>query len=303
MFEFYKLKIHPRALATASAVFAACVLQYYFNSKYSIWLVFSAYLVCQTSRGAALKQALNYGFAMILLAIIAPPFLMPEIEMRVLSVIVGCVAGAFFTRLVFSMRPYEDFSREIIPVLIALRADLTFLRDMFAADKYNGEQQWHAISKMEKMLNYTSSDYPEWVFDVGFNPGLRAGFRFFLVHVDRLAEMTFALNETIREMFTSELKATMQPEVLQVMAGNQQLLLMLIDFFNKQSWQLVTGNADYTQDMQALEKVLNQEVPAQLELLDVAPDYLIATNLVKLVKDMRETLLLLLNALPKGVVL
>lgn len=299
MFEFYQLKIHPQALATASAVFAACVSQYYFNQQYSIWLVFSAYLVCQASRGAALKQALNYGFVMILLAIIAPPFLMSEIEMRVISVMVGCVIGAAFTRLIFIEKPYDDFSRDIIPVLVALRLDLTALREQFAADQFNAAQQRHAVSNLEKVLTLKNSHYPEWVFDVGFNPGLRAGFRFFLVQIDRLAEMTFALNDVIRQTFTTALKADMQSEVLQVMNGNIQLLSMLIDFFNQQSWQLTTANADYTQDMQALEKTLNNHVPTQLELLDVAPDYLIVTNMVKLVKDVRETLLQLLTALPK----
>ncbi len=299
MFEFYRLKIHPRALAVAGAVFAACVSQYCFNQDYSVWLVFSAYLVCQTSRGAALKQALNYGFALILLAIIAPPFLMSAIEMRVVAILVGSVIGVMFTRLVFSERPYAEFSRDIVPVLKALRSDLILLRDMVSQDKYQNERQLHASSEIEKILNFRNSDYPEWVFDVGFNRGLRAGFRFYLISVDRLAEMAFALNETIRNIFNTDLKQNIQHEVLQAMNGNIELMTMQVDYFTKQSWQLMSGSADYTQDMKALESVLNQHVPSQLELLDVAPDYLIATNLVKLVKDMRETLLQLLTALPK----
>jgi hypothetical protein len=152
--------------------------------------------------------------------------------------------------------------------------------------------------QLQQLMQAPYGAYPEWVYEVGFNPALGGGFRFFLIHIERIIELYFAMEYLVHRLNKEALPQELLEAVIKVMHFNHEGMLMLMHYFKHHQWQ--DTSSDLMSDMFDLQKALANAVPAHLGLLDISSDYVMLTDLVRNIKDIRELLLQLIESLPKA---
>lgn len=310
------------ALSTGLALFTAVIASHYFTAPQSLWILLTTFFVSLTTTGTPLRQAIHFLF-IILLAMIAAtllteygviswlgrllsnalvavlfitsayyavknyfllmlfswilliaflsPFSMSSLPDNFIAILIGALIGIVFKLFIFPVKLDDAFCRGVVPVLKALENNATSIQ-------------------VEKAFASQQSSYPNWVYETGFNPGLRASWRFMLIHIERLSELYFSLNYLLSQN-TMKLQA-----VPLAMQKNAELLAILIHYFETKQYQKT--ESDYTSDITELEIELKQHVPAHLDLIDMMPEYLTLTAVVRDIKDIRNVLLQLVLALP-----
>lgn len=263
-----------------AGIFFASILQFY-----SIALVFIGLLLFISSAVFILKHAwpMNVRAGIVLFAIVIAIAVwgLPDattLRDRISDGCIGGLIGLASSLLIFPFNPNIAFRQGIIPVLKKIHE---YSRDLATIKKIN----------LENALIF--SPYPEWVYETGFNPGLRAGFRFFLVHLEQTIDLYFALRN--HDITNQQLP----DEFARVFDNNSQLIAMLIDYFAMN--QVVRTDLDFTSDLIAMENVAKDLMPSNIEILDLAPEYLQISAVVHTVKDIRKQLLQLLMSLPAKV--
>jgi hypothetical protein len=179
-------------------------------------------------------------------------------------------------------RAFEDYTHAAASVLKQQSAVATLSTKKIALQSY---------------LASSFTIYPEWVFHVGFNYGLRASFRFFLLRVEQLSELCFAMDFYLQQW--QKLSQEM-PDDEMVMAlataldHNAALLSIVANYFDGKLLTDHTG--DYQTDIATLETAYHNHAPHDHEALLLSPLYLTFGQLLQQVKDMRQVLLQLLLA-------
>jgi len=236
-----------------------------------------------------------------------------------LWVLFGCIVGVLLGRFALSVRSVASFCRRILPALTALKSYSVILTDCLLKSEVHDQTLSKGKRTLERALLERYSPYPEGIYKVGFNPGLRAGLRFFLVHLECVVELYFAISSTIilhENLKLSEsiaLQEAMNSEeaqhfknalgyladpIVTCMRQNESLLSVLIVFCETHAVTEVSAK-DYVSDVTDLEERLRQIIPQNLALLDLSPSSLRVASLVRDIKEVRQVLLQLLASLPR----
>lgn len=215
-------------------------------------------------------------------------------------VISGILVSILFYRFLISIRSAKKFSRAVLPAIIAVKEYAQVLKSSLQG-KGQAELLAEKKRQLQKALTLKSGMYPEWVFGSGFNPGLRAGTRSFLIKLDRVVELLFAMECLMHKQTHSFYQYMTNPSfpIMEVMQKNEELIAIIESYFKAEKQIEPEGN--FTSDITMLENGLHQIVPNSIELLDISPDYLQLTALVRSVKDMRQVLLAMISALPSRI--
>lgn len=161
----------------------------------------------------------------------------------------------------------------------------------------------HDHGTLAKAFLPQTSHYPEWAYEVGFNPGLRAGVRSFLLNTEWLAELYICVDYLFvsqGERFASVWDKGGHGLVLplqSVVRNNNKLLSVLIGHFEKNA--LYDPGTDFTSDMLVLKRKLQSYLPGNIELLDISLDFVLLSMLYQDLDDMRKALLQLAMAISK----
>lgn len=260
-----------------AGIFCASILQFYSITLLLIGvliLISSAFFILNHAWSLHARASPVLFVLIIVIAVMWPPDT-AILRERISDVGIGGLLGLAFSLLLFPFNPNVAFRQGIIPVLKNLHE---YSRHMAIVKKIN----------LEKALIF--SPYPEWVYETGFNPGLRGGFRFFLVHLEQIVDLYFAL----RTHTSHHLK--LPDEFSHVFDNNSQLIAILIDYFVTN--QVLQTDLDFTSDLTVMENVAKDLIPSNVEILDIAPEYLQISAVVYTVKDIRKQLLQLLMSLP-----
>jgi hypothetical protein len=285
------------ALGVSLSVLFAVLINYYFSLSAEGWMIISAFLVSQTTRGTPLKQSLTYLFIIFVIVCMVSTNSMELIHDRAFDTVIGGLIGILFGVFFFPVRIYAEFCLGMTPVFKALIEYSQVFSQSFTHRTYRKmliNKKW----QIEAALSDRQGMYPEWVYEVGFNPGLRSGFRFFLVNLEYMTEIFFSLTYLMGRDVDAALLSEFSDGIANVMQKNEVLLQTLIDYLSGNKMINTNICEDFTSDMVELEKTLNQFIPGSLELLDISPDYIILTALVRDLKDLRALLLQLILALP-----
>ncbi len=236
-------------------------------------------------------------FGVSLLAVIP----MPEqswqsIRMAVIDIAIGSGIGILCNQFIFRISVVREFSEGITPVLKQLNNYNTVLTNALVKKTDDVSVLLQAKIQVEKILVVQQDMYPEWIYEVGFNPGLRSGFRFFLLTIERATEIFFSLDYYAYQEINKDWLKMLIDSIEFSMEKNSELIKILIAYFAEN--KLLETHSDFTSDITALEVTLKKIVPDQLELLDIMPDYMMLTSLVRDIKDLRQLLLQLVTALP-----
>ncbi len=269
----------------------------FFNAYYPgnlFYLLIAAYLTCWPTRGSVIRQ--NFFLLCILLfSILLLQFLfMQSLHDRALDIVIGVFVGTM-CQLLWPINLAAEFSKSMRLVLQEL-AEYLRVQIIFCTEN-NAEHLLEKKIALEKLLLSGWKIYPEWIYQRGFNPGLRAGFRFFLVHVDQIIELLIVNDEQLRRE-QPPIAKHLQAKMVQAMEGNHQLLMLLMNYFEHK--KLSETQTDFAEDINNLEQELWQILPNNLELLDLSPHFLLLIALVRNIKDIRNGLLKLISALPKS---
>lgn len=285
------------AFSSMLAMVAAGALGYYIDMINVMWAVLGALLAVQTSRGAPARQGLITIFAAIL-ALCAGYLTVNEIMMmhRILMMAMGGTIGMLCGLLVLPVLPYWEFQQGVAPVLNTLIAYSSALGGKILQSGEADLALGKARADIERVLSSSMNEYPEWVFEPGFNRNFRSSFRYVLIQLDRVAEIFFSLDYYVRQPTDPELLAAVAPQMVMVLEKNAELLEVIRSFFLGERMTMHAVN--YTSDITDIHNVMRNVLPGGVELLDVVPDYLNLAALSRGVIDMREILLQMAAGLP-----
>lgn len=215
---------------------------------------------------------------------------------RLTMVAAGGALGIFSSLLILPVRPYWEFSLGLTPILSALIQYSGELEKFMLSDRVTNKLLEVKLTKIEDVLCSPRNEYPEWVFETGFNRNLRSSFRYVLVQLDRVTEAFFSLDYHVRQEMDPELLAELAPHLAQVLSRNNELLKVIRAFF---AGEIVRNdNANFTSDITDVYQSMRNVLPASVELLDVSTDYLNLAALARDVIDIREMLLQIVTGLP-----
>jgi hypothetical protein len=231
----------------------------------------------------------------LLLATLSPVKNEPVMQVRIIDAIIGAIIGILCAQFVFPINLRKEFSAGVVPTLKSLIEYSDVLTDNFIGQEHHLHQVAEMKSKVEMAFQTQSGIYPAWVYELGFNPGLRSGLRFFLINLERLGEILFSMNFLLTRTVDFPIH-DLTLTIADSMHKNTELLRTLVEYFANN--QLKHSEADFTGDIIELENALQKTVPGNLELLDLSPANITLTAFVRDVKDMRQILLQLVMALP-----
>lgn len=349
MAQYMKTFAFRRAFSVGFTVFIACIINYYFSFSKEAWVILTAWLVSQTTRGTPVRQAVlilitlliailisswmlvhikrwdviyiisiiplilsgyiaylnkpqenkNVFYAilfsfMLIFALLSPTKTPTFMQDRGIDVMMGALIAIIAKWVVFPIHLDKEFSAGVIPILRSFILYSQALTKNLLFFNFKSAIMLEKV-QVEVALQDQQAMYPEWVYEVGFNRGLRSGFRFFLVSLERTSEIFFSINFIVSRNIDPLLLNDMYADLTLSMQKNEELLTTLIEYFEHN--KLIDTQSDFTSDMKALEKTLNRVVPGNLELLDISPSNLLMTALVRDIRDLRALLLQLVMSL------
>lgn len=143
--------------------------------------------------------------------------------------------------------PVDAFKTSVLCLLRA--AHQYFIVYSEAFHEQDGEAVRDALCRLMQEAALPRGQYPEWVFARGFNPGLRASFRYFLLQMDRLIDLIVASDYAYRVHIDTETKRKVSPVLKPVVQQHCLLLEVLMGYFEKSSWQEVPSREDDLLDL------------------------------------------------------
>lgn len=279
------------------ALFLSTGLREMASSFYFIYSSVSiAFIVCYyfllTGSSSSVHFYFVIFFIIFLSSILMPGSSLQALPVRTIELMLGAATG-FISRFFFPLKLDAEFSSGMVPVLTKLNEYSTSLTH-FLIFKDNEHFLLEKKNALEIILNSSSDMYPEWVYAIGFNRGVREGLRYFLIQLERTMELWFAIQGLAFQK--QDVPVDMQELFQTAMEKNRELLMILRHYFQKKDYGKI--KSDFTEDIVRLENALQKILPKDLELLDVSSLYLWLIVLVKNIKDLRELLLQLVLALP-----
>ena len=218
-------------------------------------------------------------------------------------VAIAVVAVFILSWFFFPVKQPKDFFAGVIPAIDALT---DYVRNLIEAirqpDLLENDLLLPAEHVVIKSFLPSHSTYPEWVYRAGFNPGLRSGFRYFLIQLEHALDVCFSLTYWLSQPNV----LADQGELAQLMCASLKINIDLLAGLSRTMQHHADKTlrptndvvVDLVSDVVALEGALQRLVPPSIELLDMSAEYVTATALVRDVKDLREVLLLLVAAVP-----
>lgn len=233
---------------------------------------------------------------MFILSFLTPSSSFVLLQDRLMNVGLGSLLGYLASQCILPVNLAKQFRYGLQPTLGGLRE---YMRAVAARIKEYHQPDRRvdvATSRVELMFAGGQSHYPEWVYDAGFNPGLRVGFRFFLIRVERLMELLMSLNCIAERIHYHQLPHQILTQFDCCMQTNDLLLNEILGFI--QNGECCSApDIDYQDDIVRLESDMTAVLPASLELMDISEQYTEIAALFYAVRDVRKTLLQMMLAI------
>lgn len=214
---------------------------------------------------------------------------------RLQDVLLGGVIALLAGLLIFPGRSDVDFRLGVIPILEAYQRYLPAVVHLLWRQPQSLLQAQEQKHEVERVLQTQQAFFPDWVYETGFNVALRQGHRHFLMRVEQVGEILFAMHHAARnalpEELLQQLREPLQKSVDDSLVLLQNLILILnLKTPNQASPDLTTANAE-------LEEFFHRAVPLPLELLEMAPEFIYLAGFIQDLRDLQSTLLRLAEAL------
>lgn len=233
---------------------------------------------------------------MFLVAVSLPMPDMQTLANRMLDTLIGGLIGLGFVAFILPAQPYKELASGLLPVIKSLIEYSQALQGYIDKQSAREDILSSKASDIERVMQGEQSLYPEWVFETGFNPGLRGGFRFFVLYLERVIDLFLSTHQLLIKSLDQFDFDDIADELRTSLQKNQMLLDVLRRYFSGEEYRELDD--DFTSDQADLEARYKEIVPGGLEYLDLAPSMLALTVLVRNIRDIRKLLLQLIAALP-----
>lgn len=227
----------------------------------------------------------------ILISILLPTPLMN----RFYDATFGAFIGILTNLLVFPRRADVEFRTNVISILNSYSAYLMSITQLMFKKENAGKMVAINRDLVEKKLQSQSNFFPGWVYQYGLSQSFQRGHRHFLVMIERLGQTLFSMHHIARHPFDPDLLHSLQEPIANYMDETQKILSALATVLYLK--QISEGVSDLSEELDELEDRFKKVVPPSLELLDLSEDYIYLAALISDLKDLRATLMKLVQAL------
>lgn len=272
----------------------AIVIAVGFAGVLSLYPALSLYFIVSVLFFAAGIMTAPFLYVFLIIFLVATIAPVPEpllLESRIMAVSTGCLVGYVCGQIILPVDMGKLFQRGLKPVLkssLDLMSSVTMRLNHYRL-KDRKIQQLELV--LEQDLSMSVEGYPEWVYEAGFNPGLRAGFRYFLLKTERVLELLMAFNCIIDRINFHRPPDEVITLFNQSMQINEKLLNYVLSYIHNGEL-LFDASIDYRQDITLLEREVKSDLPTTNIALIDQDDYSLALiALIYIVKDIRKTLL------------
>lgn len=213
---------------------------------------------------------------------------------RYVACMAGGLIGIIISLLLAKINVAKEFKQGVAPLMKSICEYAHSLRVVAGEKKFSQDRSKKNL--IEKELSACRDRYPEWIFDTGFNPVLRVGYRYFLIKLDHVVESLFSLSILFTQKISAEMIEQIKDPINKTLRSNVEILEVMSNFLNNKP--LPTDAANYTDDITELDAAAAAILPQSIELLDINNDNLIVSAIIKDLKDLRQLLIQLIAALP-----
>jgi hypothetical protein len=237
----------------------------------------------------------------LMVAVVFMLMLMPFVNVddvlfaRLHDVVLGGFIGIAGGLLVLPGRPDVDFRNGLLPILKGYQNYFTAIMDMVS--KTAGAEQAALTSKalIESSFGGNEVYFPDWVYKRGFTASLREGHRHFLLRVEELGEILFAMNYHARFNFEADTLSVLHDPLQRCANDINQLLDELITVLEKT--KLTAASSELAEDIVILENIFQDKLALPFELLETSKEQMHMLGIIYGLKDFQRVLAALEEAL------
>lgn len=269
------------------ALMVSVIAAYFFASTGLFLMPAVALFVMQTSIASAFSQGI---WRLLLVSVLVSLAALTVSSMNFLyhamhDVFIGGFIGIATHLLVFPRLADVEFRAHVVKVLKAYQ-------------RYFVATMEHVLEPAKKppiACELELLHLPGWVYNRGFDMGMRKGHRFFLMTIGRMNDVLFSLHHFSNVSFEQALIEKLRGPLMRCTESVKQFFAGLITLLELK--KLRQPIEDFSIDLQELEEKFQNSVTLSLELLDVKRDYVCFAALIADLAELRELLLKLAQAL------
>ena len=280
-----------RVISIAVAIIIALIVERYYSLTHLFLIPLTAIIVMLTPVGSyiyfGILRLLGVVILVGLLTLLLPPHAM--VYDRLYDVYLGGVIGVVINMLILPRRIDAEFRSAMLPLLKSYE-DYFSAIVLFLFEKNNA-----LIEQKKLQIEQQLQQLPTWVYSRGFDVGLKKGHQYFLMKVQHIAEILFAMHHVARVTNDEELLESMR-EPVDICAQRIRIFFQaLITVFELK--KLSEGIEDFEVELFELDRKFQAMMPVTLELLDISREDVSFYGFIYSLSDLRKALLRLAQAL------
>jgi hypothetical protein len=207
---------------------------------------------------------------------------------RLHDVVLGGFIGVLAGLVIFPARPDIDFRIGVVPILKGYSEYLVAVTKLFFQEPNAAQVADDKKAEMEITLQARQVFFPDWVYETGFTENLRQGHRHFLLRVEQLGEILFAMHYQARYAVNADLLDQIREPIMRCIGDATRLIDDLCVVLDKAD--LKTSYHEFAENVLALENMFNTKIAIPYELTDTSKDYVHATGFIYAIKDLQQVL-------------
>ncbi len=288
-----------RTLTVCFAIFFISMLLSWLQPVYqTIFIVLLFCMMCSVHGLFVTKDRLFSVWLMVAavaLILLVPSLSSQHLYERMHDVVLGGIVGILSSMIICPGRPEVDFRRGVIPVLHAYSDYLVAISALLFRVSHADEVVQQKKIVVERVLQEQRAFFPAWVYEFGFNPELQQGHRHFLIRVEQMGQVLFAMHQVARHPIDLALLSEFQQGLQQAVEQLQGMLALFVARLELQ--KIAQPLEDFGKDLLLLEETYRQVIRVPLEALDLSQDYIDIAAFIYDLKDLYRLTVKLAEAL------
>jgi hypothetical protein len=181
-----------------------------------------------------------------------------------------------------------DFRVGVIPVLRAYSLYLSAITQLLFKAEDGEEIANKKKIAIEKVLQSRQAFFPAWVYERGFTASLQKGHRHFLLRVEQMGQVLFAMNYHARFTIDPALLERLRESILRCVDSAKVSINDLITVLNEA--EVTTASSEFKGELKILEDIFYAEMAMPFELIETSTDYIHTVGFIYGLKDLQRIL-------------
>lgn len=280
-----------RIISLVTAVLVSFIVEYYYSMSHDYLIPITAVFVMLTPIGNLIYHSIKR-YVLIVVIVAALSFVFPPhhlIYTRLYDASIGAVIGIVINLLILPRRADDEFRKIILPILKTYEAYFSVVIDSVF------EKDIVTLENIKQKMEYELQQLPDWVYERGFDIGLKRGHQYFVMKLHHVAEILFSMHHATRTPFDEELRTEMHDSMYVCAEKIKFFFKAFITVFELK--KLTEGVEDFEQDLHDLDARFQTLIPVNLEVLDMSNEDVAFYALIYGLNDLRKALIKLGQAL------